>query len=171
MIARRGSKWGAPVLILGICVGLAWFLYRELQAAPPQEPGSLGDSQLMPLPSLPAEMSFAMPPAKAFSESVERPIFSPTRQPPPKGTNMIESPKPELDVTLVGVTISAEERIAILKPKTGPQFVHLSEGDRFQDWILKTIEPDRVTFRWGEVEEHLELTYQEQPPVGKPRRK
>jgi hypothetical protein len=171
MITRRGSKWRAPIVILAICAGLAWFLYRELQAAPPLDPGSLGDSQLMPLPSLPAELSFAMPSAKTFSESVERPIFSPTRLPPPEGTNTIESPKLELDATLVAVIISAEERIAILKPKTGPQFVRLSEGDRFQDWTLKTIEPDRVTFWWGELEQHIELTYQEQPPVGKPRRK
>ncbi len=37
--------------------------------------------------------------------------------------------------------------------------------------IMETIEPDRITFQRGDIEEHIELTYDEPPPVQKPRRK
>ncbi len=83
----------------------------------------------------------------------------------------IESGEPELEVTLVGIIISSDEQIAIIKPKGGSQFVRLSEGDRFQGWILETIEPNRITFQRGDIEEHIELTYDEPPPVQKPRRR
>ena len=31
MIARRGSGWLAPALMLGVCAALAWTVYREIQ--------------------------------------------------------------------------------------------------------------------------------------------
>jgi general secretion pathway protein N len=156
--------------MLGICAGLSWFIVQELQAPPP-EPLPVAGGQAPVLPDLPAEPSFAMVPAETFSDIVERPLFSPTRRPPAEGTVTIQSPEPELDITLVGIIISAEEEIAIIKPKDGSQFLRLSEGDNFRGWTLDSIEPDRLTFRRGEVEEHIELTYDEPPPVKKPRRR
>ncbi len=170
MIVRRGSGWLAPTLMLGICGGLAWFIYQQLMAPPPV-PVPVAGGQAASLPDLPAEPSFAMAPAAIFSAILERPIFSPTRRPPPEGTATIESADPELDVTLVGIIISAEERIALVKPKDGSRFVRLSEGDSLQGWILESIEPDRITFQRGEIEEHFELSYEEPPPVQKPPRR
>ncbi len=176
MIARRGSGWLAPALMLGVCAALAWTVYREIQVgqeiqvgAP--EPVEVAGGQVPPLPGLPAEPSFVMAPAENFSVILERPLFSPTRRPPAEGTVTIESAEPELEVTLVGIIISSEGRIAIIKPEGGSQFVRLSEGDSFQGWTLETIEPDRITFQRGEIEEHIELTYDEPPPVQKPRRR
>ncbi len=176
MIARRGSGWLAPALMLGVCAALAWTVYREIQVgqeiqvgAP--EPVEVAGGQAPPLPDLPAEPSFVMAPAESFSAILERPLFSPTRRPPAEGTVTIESAEPELEITLVGIIISSEEQIAIIKPKGGSQFVRLSEGDSFQGWILETIEPDRITFQRGDIEEHIELTYDEPPPVQKPRRR
>ncbi len=176
MIARRGSGWLAPALMLGVCAALAWTVYREIQVgreirvgAP--EPVEAAGGQVPPLSDLPAEPSFVMAPAESFSAILERPLFSPTRRPPAEGTVTIESGEPELEVTVVGIIISSEEQIAIIKPKGGSQLVRLSEGDSFQGWILETIEPDRITFQRGDIEEHIELTYDEPPPVQKPRRR
>ena len=170
MIARRGSGWLAPALMLGVCAALAWTIYREFQVAAP-EPVEAAGGRAPPLPDLPAGPSFVMAPAGSFSAILERPLFSPTRRPPAEGTVTIESAEPELEVTVVGIIISSEEQIAIIKPKGGSQLVRLSEGDSFQGWTLETIEPDRITFRRGDIEEHIELSYDEPPPVQKPRRK
>ncbi len=169
MIARRGSGWLAPTLMLGVCAALAWTVYREIQVGAP-EPFEAAGGQAPPLSDLPAEPSFVMAPAESFSAILERPLFSPTRRPPAEGTVTIESGEPELEVTVVGIIISSEEQIAIIKPKGGSRFIRLSEGDSFQGWNLETIEPDRITFRRGDIEEHIELTYDEPPPVQKPRR-
>ena len=72
---------------------------------------------------------------------------------------------------MVGIIISSEEQIAIIKPKGGSQFMRLSEGDSYQGWTLETIEPDRITFQRGDIEEHIELSYDEPPPIRKPRRR
>ncbi len=170
MIARKRSGWLAPSLILAACAGLAWFNVQQLRAPPPG-PVAVAGSAPAPLPELPAEVRFDMAPVETFSAVVERPLFSPTRRPPPQGTATIESPEPELDVTLVGVIISAAGRIAIVKAKGASQFARVSAGDSFQGWTLDSIEPDRVSFRRGEIEVHIELTYEEPPPVQKPQRR
>ncbi len=179
MIARRGSGWLAPALMLGVCAALAWTVYWEIQVGAPETVEAAG-GQAPPLSDLPAEPSFVMAPAEpsfvmapaeSFSAILERPLFSPTRRPPAEGTVTIESAEPELEVTLVGIIISSEEQIAIIKPKGGSQFVRLSEGDSFQGWVLETIEPDRITFQRGDIEEHIELTYDAPPPAQKPRRR
>ncbi len=66
MIARRGSGWLAPALMLGVCAALAWTVYREIQMGAP-EPVETAGGQTLPLPDLPAEPSFVMAPAESFS--------------------------------------------------------------------------------------------------------
>ncbi len=99
MIARRGSGWLAPALMLGVCAALAWTVYREIrvgreiQVGAP-EPVEAAGGQAPPLPDLPAEPSFVMAPAESFSAILERPLFSPTRRSPAKGTVTLEPGRP-----------------------------------------------------------------------------
>ena len=73
---------------------------------------------------------------------------------------------------LRGLNLAAsEEQIAIVRLKDANRFARLSVGDSFQGWILDSIEPSRITFRRGDVEEHIELTYDVPPPVQKPKRR
>lgn len=170
MIARRGSGWLASTLLLGVCLALAAFVYVQVLAeAPGPAPSDGGETP--PLAALPARPSYAMAPVEDFSEILERPLFSPTRRPPAQGVAATAAPEPELQVTLVGVIISSEEQIAIVRLKDAGRFARLSVGDSFQGWILDSIEPSRVTFRRGDVEEHIELTYDVPPPVQKPKRR
>ncbi len=172
MISRGGSGWLAPALLLGVCAGLAWFIYQEIQAAPPPpEPGPAAEDRGPPLPEPPPEPDFTMPAAESFSAILERPLFSPTRRPPAEDAVTVEGSEPVLEVTLVGIIISAEEEIAIVKPKGATGFIRLSEGDAFRGWTLESIEADRVAFRRGDIEEHFELIYEEPPPVERPSRK
>ena len=171
MIARRGSGWLASTLLLGVCLALAVFVYVQVQREVPRPAPSGGGGVTPPLAALPAQPSYTMAPAEDFAAILERPLFSPTRQPPAQGVVAAAAPEPELEVTLVGVIISSEEQIAIVRLKDADRFARLSVGDSFQGWILDSIEPSRITFRRGDIEEIIELTYDLPPPVQKPKRR
>ena len=171
MIPRRGSGWLASTLLLGFCLALAAFVYVQVQReAPEPAPSGRGDAT-PPLAALPDQPSYTMAPVEEFAAIQERPLFSPTRRPPVQGAAAAAAPEPELQVTLVGVIISSEEQIAIVRLKDAGRFARLSVGDSFQGWILDSIEPSRITFRRGDVEEQIELTYDVPPPVQKPKRR
>ncbi len=171
MIARRGSGWLASTLLLGVCLALAAFVYLQMQTVAPGPAPSGGGGETPPLAALPAQPSYAMAPVEDFSTILERPLFSPTRRPPAEGAVAAVASEPELQVTLVGVIISSEEQIAIVRLNDASRFARLSVGDSFQGWILDSIEPSRITFRRGDLEEHIELTYDVPPPVQKPKRR
>ncbi len=170
MIARRGSGWLAATLLLGVCLALAALVYDQARReAPGLAPAGGGGTP--PLAALPDEPNYAMAPLEDFSTILERPLFSPTRRPPAQGAVAVASPEPGLEVTLVGVIISSEEQIAIVRLKDASRFARLSVGDSFQGWTLEAIEPSRITFRRGDLEAHIELTYDVPPPVQKPKRR
>ncbi len=170
MIARRGSGWFASTLLMGVCLTLAAFVTVQVQMEVP-EPASWTSGETASLAVLPAQLNYAMAPVEDFSLILERPLFSPTRRPPAEGAVTPEISESELQVTLVGVIISSEEQIAIVRLKDVTRFARLSVGDSFQGWILDSIEPSRITFRRGDIEEHIELTYDVPPPVQKPKRR
>ncbi len=171
MIARRGSGWLTSTLLLGVCIALASVVYGQLRMTPPKPAPGDGNGEAPALAALPAQPRYTLAPAEDFLEVLERPLFSPTRRPPAEGTVAVASSEPELEVTLVGVIISSEEQIAIVKPKDGSRLLRLSVGDSFQGWAVESIEPSRIIFRRGDIEEHIELTYDLPPPVQKPKRR
>ena len=175
MIARRGSGWLISTLLLGVCIALASVVYGQMQMTPP-EPAPWGgpggnNAEAPPLAALPEQPSYTLAPVEDFSEVLDRPLFSPTRRPPAEGAVPAPDSEPELEVTLVGVIISSEEQIAIVKPKDGSRLLRLSVGDSFQGWAVDSIEKSRIIFRRGDIEEIFELTYDLPPPVQKPKRR
>ncbi len=170
MIARRGSGWLSATVLLGLCLVLAAFVYVQVRREAPG-PAPSGAGATPPLAALPDQPRFTMAPAEDFTTILERPLFSPTRRPPAQGVAAAAAPEPELQVTLVGVIISSEEQIAIVRLNDADRFARLSVGDSFQGWTLDSIEPRRITFRRGDLEEHIELSYDVPPPVQKPKRR
>ncbi len=170
MIARRASGWLAATFLLAVCFALGAFVYDQARREPTRSVASAGGGAPPPLAALPDQPSYSVAPVADFSAILERPLFSPTRRPPAEGVAAVVDPEPELQVTLVGVIISSEEQIAIVKPRDATSFARLSVGDSFQGWALDSIEPSRITFRRGDVEEHIELTYDVPPPVQKHKR-
>jgi type II secretory pathway component PulC len=76
---------------------------------------------------------------------------------------IVEEPRTELSVSLVGIIISSDEHIAIVSPNDGTGILRLYRGDEVQGWTLVSIEPDRVIFRRGDEEERVELNYERAP--------
>ncbi len=164
MIARRRPEWVLPTALLALCAGLGWLVYQGLQAAPPPGPVAAAGGA-PPLDALPEETVFVMPPEQSFAAILERPLFSPTRRPPPEGIASVAGPVPTLKIDVVGIVISEQEQFALILTENSKEIVRLIVGDEFQGWTLEDIEPERVTFRRGEIEEQIGLSFDRPPPV------
>lgn len=169
-MTRRKSGYRVPVLLLLVCTVLVWLVYRQLAAPPSPEaatdPSALAEAAV---PELPPKPQFSMRPIEDFRAVLERPIFSPTRRPPPveEGGSVVESGGATF--TLKGILIDDQERVALFRPGRGAKIVRLGEGDRLEGWTLVRIEADRVTLERGGVEKVLEPAYDPASPA-KPRK-
>jgi len=117
-----------------------------------------------PAPELP---SYSLPPLADFAALSERPLFSRTRRPPAEGE---EAPaqavtQSGLEVTLTGVIIADERRVALIVPRNADKPVRLSEGERFQGWTLSEVEAEGVIFRQGTRAQVLELNHKGANPA------
>lgn len=164
---RKSTIFVPGVLLLG-CVGLFWLNLADLHTLSASENpifSKVVQSRLEA--NLPAEQTFNPPPLGRFAETLERPLFSPTRRPPEvKIVAANPAPRAPLDLILKGIIFSPEERIAIVAPKAkrhGQTILRLPEGATYEGWTLKEIAPKAATFRHGDAEEHLKLLFDEPP--------
>ena len=161
MIQRRSGNGILTALLVAACAGLGWTVYRGF-SAPPEAPGAASPAAGDDVAPLPEAASFEMPPLEAFSIVAERPLFSPTRR-PPEGEVAAAAPRQMLDLTLIGVVLTAEERLAIVTPAGQGNAVRLGVGDSIQGWTLVAVEPERATFERDGEEETLFLAFQTAP--------
>ena len=159
MTRHRSSLWG-PVLLLLVCTALAWVIYRQVAVAPSLKAAANGSNvAATTVPELPPELQYSMRPVEDFQVILERPIFSPSRRPPP--VESVESPPPDSDVTftLKGILVDDDVRIALFRSKRNKKAVRLRQGDELEGWTLVQIEADHVTLARGGIEKVLEPTY------------
>lgn len=189
-MTRRRTLVFWPVLLTAASVVLAWSIYAEQTATPTRGVWSIYTQlratqapdagvtaripSLAPLPSTPPAAEFSLPAIEAFTSVLARPMFSSTRRPPVEEVVVVATPEPTLDVTLRGIILTGEERIALIVPAAGAEMVRLKEDERFEGWTLVAVESDHVVFRLGTEELILELTYDEpipDLPPARPRRR
>jgi general secretion pathway protein N len=99
--------------------------------------------------TLSANPLWAMPLAQ-FSVTRDRPIFSPSRRPPPAAVAPIVAPKvaalpkprePERpQLTLVGTIASDEEGFGIFLDQSTKAVLRLKVGEEFQGWKLRSVQ-------------------------------
>jgi len=166
MIRRRSGGRLVTVLLIAACAGLAWTVYRGL-GAPPQPAAGVEPAADDGLPALPPVAGYEMAPLEDFMEIAERPLFSPTRR-PPAGEGATVAPRQALDLTLIGVVLSTEERLAIVTPGGPGKAVRLGVGDSIQGWVLTELESERATFERGAETVTLYLAFETAPTT--PRR-
>ena len=146
--ARRGLIAGllAPA---AVCLVLAAALYHQLAGPPTVPPGPPPVAVDVAVQPTPAAVPFVLPGLQAFSEIVERPVFSPTRRPAAVAGEVVEAAPPSvqsLDVIVVGI-ITGPRKLALLRTASGSELLPLAEGDRLAGWTLTRIEPFRLQFQ------------------------
>lgn len=112
-------------------------------------------------------------PLKQLSTTRDRPIFSPSRRPPPPATPSIIAPvavrqpvkpaEPEHPaVSLLGTIIGIDDRIGVFIESGTQNIVRLRVGDDHQGWVLRLIKSREVTL----VRDHEQVAVLELAPPG-----
>ncbi len=109
------------------------------------------------------EDEFALPPMEAYAEVTTRPLFNEDRKPAPPGS---QDPGPddsengeqdpvELNVTVTGIIITPEKRVAMVVDNATKEPLRLSEGMPLEGeqsaWTLTSIQPRKLVFDGGGV--------------------
>ncbi len=164
-MSAANTRPGRPsVVLLLICLALGWLVYEALGAKPRQHrpvSGPAGKTATVePPPPLP---SFTMPDLGQLATTIERPLFMPTRRPPPPEEVVkveVKAPAPApvplepLKVGVSGLIISDSERLALLRRESGGDLLRMAIGDTIDGWTVKDIQADGVIFdRDGETTE------------------
>lgn len=155
------------------CLALAALVYLELDRAP-IEIRSLPASAATRAPSDAAAGSVVIGELArdAFTEVSARTVFNPSRRlvapkpvvmaPPPPSPTVPQQP-PFAAPTLLGVLVSDDKRIAVLRASGSAEALRLAEGEGAQGWIVKTIRADKVTLQVGPSEHDVPLVYERAP--------
>lgn len=144
-----GMLTRAQVALAMLCLVLASLLAYETNAAPaaPDVPAARWQS-----PPAPAQLPIAppLPPSQSFASIDARPLFNPARTPvasvDPAAKIVVPPPT---DVSLIGVIIDGERRLALLRTPASPLEVSVAVGDSVSGWQVATIAPDHVVLHSG----------------------
>ncbi len=89
---------------------------------------------------------------------------------PPEAKDEAARRAAENPFALIGVVISADKRVALLRQRGSPEFLRVVEGQRAEGWLVEAILPDRVILADGDVIEVLELRDAPRPQAAPPAR-
>jgi len=150
------SRSPMTTVALGVCcAALGWLVYSEatipVRLPPLAAPAGVDPEQARAKPEP------VMPPIRAFTEMVARPLFIEGRR-PTKAEQPVRLTKPvEINIMLTGIIIGDAEKIAHLKEYRKTRVHALHEGDTISQWRVETILEDRVIIRAGQRTESLFL--------------
>lgn len=91
---------------------------------------------------------------------VARPLFSPTRRPPPLAQvsqPMAPPPPPPLDLTLIGTMVGPQSKVAIVMAPGAPASQRFSVGQTVAGWEIVEIARDRIRLRAGTQEQDIRM--------------
>jgi len=152
---RRSCNRLTLLLVLGV-VALSAALGAALRpdtdprpAMPASAPAGPGAQDTRALP----DTSFSMPPLRAFSETVQRPLFVEGRRPaedsgqsePQRRVNGSRGPRERL--VLSAIVVQGGQRFALLHRISRNEFIRLHEGDRLGEWSVERIEPHKIELK------------------------
>ena len=164
-MSGRKTRRRPSLLLIALCLALGYHVSRVLEAGPIAIDAGAAPPPPAPLVAAPPETIAELPRIDEFAETVARPLFMATRRPPEPEEEVVA---PETGVqhnlfNLLGVVISADERVALVTRRRGGDFLRLVVGQRIDGWLVVAIEPDSVTLSSGDETEVLKLTDASRP--------
>jgi len=138
------------------------------QVAVQKAPATIPDQVVPDEQSEIQEMASEPVPLSEFVEMTMRPLFSPSRRPPP-GEPLKAAPdsQPEIAVGTVqgnqfmvtGIVITPQEKVALLKQVlNSSQIIRVKEGQKLSDWTVAKITPEYVTLQQKGVTDVIKLS-------------
>jgi len=115
-----------------------------------------------------AEMADVIP-LSDFTEMTARPLFSPTRRPPPAADQKEATEDPSNDAivqtvernqfTVMGIVIAQDEKVALLKKlNQNDEVMRVKEGQTLFGWKVTAITPGSVSLQQNGVTELVKLS-------------
>lgn len=146
-----------PLLLLA-CIALSIILSLQWHNRGGIEHDKAGhaDRPLAPDADI-AGTSYTAPALAAFSDILERPLFTAGRTPPaPAQPTAVAVKSTPLSLQVEGVAITPETRIAVVRNLDNRDLLRLPEGSTFQGWVLENVNPAGARFiKDGEVQEFV----------------
>jgi hypothetical protein len=123
------------------CALLGLVLFAELHGAGPGDPAA--GAQAVRLPAAPAARPALRAPklARLVATTLARPLFSPTRRPPPQAGGADSG---IADMRLTGIVTAPGERLAIFAV-AGAKPLVVKEGEEVSGWRIDGITPGAVS--------------------------
>jgi general secretion pathway protein N len=128
---RLNHALGAAAIVFAALAAWPWLVAPIPAVRPPTAPAANGT------PPVPA----ALPPLASYAAIVERPLFSPSRRPPPNAETPA-GPSIESRYRLLGMVATGLHKKAFVAD--GTRKVEIAEGDRLDSWTVTEIGADRV---------------------------
>ena len=155
MIAQRRSS-GLPALRLNHALGSAALLFAALAAWPWLSP-PLPATRPIAAPSAgtPAPSLISLAPLASYAAIVERPLFSPSRRPPP-GAAAALGASIEGRYRLLGIVATGPKKSAFIAE--GARRLEIDAGQTLDGWTVKEIGSDSVTLTSPTGEATLKLS-------------
>ncbi len=128
---------------------------RTLALPSPEAPG-----QDTPVVS-PGNPASILPGEADLAVVVARPLFSPTRRPPPpdETASAATGPADLSGLRLVGVVGSENAYVAIIEySRPRGKTVHLRAGDKLEGWLVEKIETEQVILHQGDARHGMALS-------------
>ena len=160
----------AQLALSGACAALLIVLGYLLFAPLPEISVAQAHARAEAVEDDPPLSRFEAPPKTAFAEVDDRSVFNPARvrvsSPSVAGaTNATTLPS---DISLVGVILDGEKKLALIKSPQEPLAVGLGIGGSIEGWQVTRVEPDRVALRAGGPEQELKLSDNKAAPTAGP---
>ena len=129
VLRRNHMLGGVAVLLTGLAIW-PWLVPPTPATRPLAAPQT----------SAPARLLAPLPPLTTFVAIVERPLFAPSRRPPPGAAAI--GPSIESRYRLLGIVGSGPKKKAFIAE--GAHRSEITEGDTLDGWTVKEIAQDRV---------------------------
>lgn len=174
MTVRGQSRRRPSVLLLLLCLGLGYALYAEIDSGGVDRT-LVASAPVPPEPQAPAPSTapFSLARLENFSETMERPLFLPSRRPlvAEDGPQQVGQGVERNLFTLMGVVIAPDERMAIVQRLRTGEVLRLVEGQQVDGWLVDAILPDRMRLTYGEVTDEVILEDKPRPQRKKEQRR
>lgn len=173
MTTNRAPQLWKTVAWLALCFALVIVILFEMRA-PTKAVRSKTSNQAMKIAPIALSPELSLPPlAETYAETTARPILSPTRRPapPPPAVAAAVAPKPAMkrgQFMLIGVTITKEKTIALLRELAGGKTLRVERGQVVNGLTVEKVEPEKVTLRFEDEREEVILKIATAPRMAAP---
>lgn len=173
MSTSRTPKLWATIAWLVVCFALVVVILFEMRI----QPSAIRDkasNQPMKISPIALSPELGLPPLQEiFTETTARPILTPTRRPAPPPPPVVAGVAPKAAMKrgqfmLVGVTITKEKTIALLREIAGGKTLRAERGQVLNGLTVEKVEPEKVTLKFEDEREEVVLKIATAPRIFPP---